>query len=90
MEYTEEKIKGQNLDLAFKRIVNNLLKNNGEKGYFIDENMQQLFKELSITEKKTSRSKHLTPLSSCGLTAKSSKPRTLLGSSSFEDSRLSL
>ncbi len=88
LEYTEEKIKTQNLDLAFKRIVNTLLKNNGEKGYFIDENMQQLFKELSINDKKQ-RSKHLTPLSSGGITNKSSKPRTLIGSS-FEDSRLSL
>eukprot|EP00347_Sterkiella_histriomuscorum_P003087 403365641 len=53
LEYTEEKIKTQNLDLAFKRIMNTLIRNCQEnKDQIIDENLRQLLKELSLNEKQ--------------------------------------
>ena len=52
-QYTDEKIKAQNLDLAFKRIMSTLIKNCADKkDQLMDNNLKTLMKELTINDKQ--------------------------------------
>lgn len=47
--YSFEKMQGQNIDLAFKRIINTLIKYQNKEP-LLDEHLQQFMKELTLTE----------------------------------------
>ncbi|CDW77707.1 UNKNOWN [Stylonychia lemnae] len=85
LDYTDQKIKTQNLDLAFKRIMNTLILNcQQNKNQIMDDNLRQLFKELNIKDKQ----KFQTPVSTTKSRRQLSKQT--IGSSFLDESKLSL